>query len=242
MGRNKKKHTNPVESMHQLMEHVVSLFEEPYDDRDGREDKLPSVRAVADEMDTTILRVRKLLITADFYSTEMSRRVQELVEQGYSIEKIMEETELGRASVYSYLPYHGLAFNLDQTTVNADRLKLFRRRKNATEELIRHLNMADVEDYLWKAIVMFENYPFSTMKGLKFSYEVKRGRSGLPTGEIAIDRKEKTITRATINLAFHKAVNLQKTEGCISGPKKIGGFGASYLYPLFLRFGVIRRE
>ena len=48
MGRNKKKHTNPVESMHQLMEQVVSLFEEPYDDRDGREDKLPSVRAVAD--------------------------------------------------------------------------------------------------------------------------------------------------------------------------------------------------
>ena len=138
MGRNKKKHTNPVESMHQLMEQVVSLFEEPYDDRDGREDKLPSVRAVADEMDTTILRVRKLLITADFYSTEISRRVQELVEQGYSIEKIMEETELGRASVYSYLPYHGLAFNLDQTAVNADRLKLFRRRKNATEELIMH--------------------------------------------------------------------------------------------------------
>ena len=71
---------------------------------------------------------------------------------------------------------------------------------------------------------------------------VKRGRGGLPTGEIAIDRKEKTITRATINMAFHKAVSIQKTVGCVSGPKKIGGFGASYLYPLFLRFGVIRRE
>lgn len=242
MGRNKKKNTNPDESMHQLMERAVHLFEEPYDDRDGREIELPSIRSVADEMDTTILRVRKLLITADFYSTEMSRRVQELAEQGSSMKEIMEKTELGRASVYSYLPYHGLAFNLDQTTVNADRLKLFRRRKKATEELIRHLDMADVEDYLWKAIVMFVNYPFSTMKGLKFSYEVKRGRSVLPTGEIAIDRKEKTITRATINLAFHKAVNLQKTEGCVSGPKKIGCFGASYLYPLFLRFGVIRRE
>lgn len=80
MGRNKKKITNPDESMHQLMERAVSLFEEPYDDRDGREDDLPSVRSVAEEMDTTILRVRKLLITADFYSTEMSRRVQELAE------------------------------------------------------------------------------------------------------------------------------------------------------------------
>ena len=42
MGRNKKKTTNPDESMHQLMERAVNLFEEPYDDRDGREDDLPS--------------------------------------------------------------------------------------------------------------------------------------------------------------------------------------------------------
>ena len=55
MGRNKKKITNPDESMHQLMERAVSLFEEPYDDRDGREIELPSIRSVADEMDTTRL-------------------------------------------------------------------------------------------------------------------------------------------------------------------------------------------
>ena len=58
--------------------------------------------------------------------------------------------------------------------------------------------------------------------------------------EIEIDRKEKTITKATICLAFHTAVEIQKREGYVSGPKKIGGFGASYLYPMFLRFGVIR--
>ena len=242
MGRHKKKTTNPVDSMRQLVEQAMNLFEEPYDDRDGREDELPSVRSVADEMGTTILRVRKLLITADFYSTEISRRIQELAEQGYSVNEIMEETELGRASVYSYLPYQRLAFNLDQSTVNADRLKLFRRRKKATDELIRHLGRADVEDYLWKAIVLFENYPFSIMKGQKFSYKIKRGRTGLPTEEIAIDRQEKTITRATINLAFHKAMNLQRKAGYVSGPKKICSFEASYLYPLFLRFGVIRRE
>lgn len=242
MGRHKKKSTSPDESMQRLVERAVSLFEEPYDDRNGREDDLPSVRSVAEEMDTTILRVRKLLITADYYSTEMSRRVRELAGQGYSMKEIMEETGLGRASVYSYLPYQRLAFNLDQSTVNADRLRLFRRRKKATDELSRHLDRDDVEEYLWKAIVLFENYPFSTMKGLRFSYEVKRGKAGLPTGELAINRKEKTITRATINLAFHKAVKLQQTEGCVSGPKKIGGFGASYLYPLFLRLGVIRRK
>ena len=190
-------------------------------------------------METTILRVRKLLITADYYSTETSRTVQRLFRQGLTIQMIMEATKLGRASVYSYLPYKGLAFNLDQSTVNADRLKLFRRRKKTAEELLEHLDKSNVEEYLWKAIVAFEGYPLYTMKGLKFFYMVKRGKSGLPTGEILIDRKEKTITRATINMAFHKAVKIQMNEGCVSGPKRIGGFGASYLYPLFIRLGVI---
>lgn len=241
MGRHKKKTEDPVESMQQLVEQAMSLFEAPYDDRNGRKDELPSLRSVADKMGTTILRVRKLLITANYYSTEMSRRIHELAEQGYAMKEIMDETELGRASVYSYLPYQGLAFNLDQSTVNADRLKLFRRRKKATDELIKHLGRSDVEEYLWKAIVLFENYPFSTMKGLRFSYKIKRGRTGLPTGEIEIDRKEKTITRATINLTFHKVMNLQRNEGYVSGPR-FCGFEASYLYPLFLRFGVVRRE
>ena len=28
--------------------------------------------------------------------------------------------------------------------------------------------------------------------------------------------------------------------GAVTGPKKLGTFGASYLYPMFLRFGVVK--
>ena len=69
MGRRKIKTGNPQESMEQLISRAVDLFEESYDDRDGRDGDLPSVRFVAEEMDTTVLRVRKLLITAGYYST-----------------------------------------------------------------------------------------------------------------------------------------------------------------------------
>ena len=92
---------------------------------------------------------------------------------------------------------------------------------------------------MWKTVIAFEGYPFSTARGLRFSYALKRGKNGLPTAEI--DRKEKAITKATICLAFRTAIEIQKRDGFVSGPKKIGGFGASYLYPMFLRFGVIRR-
>lgn len=242
MGRHKKKEVHPDESMEQLVKRALELFEEPYDDREGREENLPSVRYVAEKMDTTILRVRKLLITADYYSTENSRMVQRFFQQGLSLQNVMEATKLGRASVYSYLPYRGLAFNLEQTTINADRLKLFRRRKKAVDELIEHLKKVDTEHYLWDAVAAFENYPLYTMNGLKFVYKIKPGLNGLPTREILVDRKEKTISKATINLAFYKAMKIQEEEGCVSGPKKIGGFGASYLYPLFLRLGIITQN
>ena len=29
-------------------------------------------------------------------------------------------------------------------------------------------------------------------------------------------------------------------DGVVAGPKKLGTFGASYLYPVFVRIGVIR--
>ncbi len=239
MGRHKKKDVHPEESMEQLLCRTVELYEEPYDDRDEREDYLPSMRSVADEMHTTVLRARKLLITADFYSTKTSRMVQALFKQGLSMKDIMEKTDLGRASVYSYLPYQGLAFNLDQTTVNADRLKLFRRRKKVVAELLEHLNELNEEEYLWKAVIAFEHYSFYTTMGQKYSYTIKRGIDGLCTEEIMIKQKEKTITRSIIILAFRKALEIQKKEGGVSGPKCIDCFGASYLYPLFLRWGLI---
>ena len=60
--------------------------------------------------------------------------------------------------------------------------------------------------------------------------------------QLVIDRKEKTITRNTVLLAYQKALEIQESERCVSGPKKLGVFGASYLYPVFLALGICRRE
>ena len=148
--------------MEQLLEKAIELFQVPYDDRNERDADLPSLRTVAEELNTTILRTRKLLITAEYYSTETSRLVQTLTNEGVGMEEIMEMTHLKHASINSYLPYKNLAFNLDQTTVNADRHRLFRRRVKAVEELKTHAGLPDEMEYLWKAIIIFENYPFKT--------------------------------------------------------------------------------
>lgn len=255
MARPKKKKDNPSLSMEQLLNKAVNLFQEPYDDRDERDSSLPSLRSVADELGTTILRTRKLLITAEYYTTATSRIVQDMTAAGKSIAEIMEETGLKKASINSYLPYKNLAFNLDQTTVNADRHRVFRKRMKAVKELQDHQGLLDEMEKLWITIIAFEDYPFKTSgrgsrPGVKFKYSVTRsGRSGGRhyTGnsvdgfgnEIVVEGKEKSIPRSTVELGYKRA----KEMGVVKGPKALAIPGSSsYLYPIFLRLGVCRVE
>lgn len=88
-----------------------------------------------------------------------------------------------------------------------------------------------MEKYLWSTIEIFSGYSFTTVKGLRFRYAVNGN-------EIQINRKKKSVTRSSVKIALK--VTLEK-NGKINGPKKLEVFGASYLYPMFLRFGLIQR-
>lgn len=260
MSRPKKKNSNPAFSMEVLLARAVEAYVEPYDDRDERDPTLPSLRTVAEELNTTILRVRKLLITAEYYSTFTSRLVQDLSASGYTVEAIMEKTGLGKASVNSYLSYKKFAFKLDQTTVNADRHRVFRKRMKAVSNLLAHMDLPDEMEYLWKVIVAFEGYAFKTFgrgsrEGLKFYYTVSRKPSagGRHYKGASIDgygnelwittlpdkvEKAKTISRCTVEYGYKKARELKTVEN----PKALGLPGTgSYLYPVFLRLGVCEK-
>ena len=97
------------------------------------------------------------------------------------------------------------------------------------------------DEALWEKIVEMEGRHFFTARGLSFSYHIKRSRDGTLLGEILFNRREKSVTRATLLLAYQNAIAVQQTEGCVSWPKKLGVFGASYLYPIFLRLGICTR-
>lgn len=103
--------------------------------------------------------------------------------------------------------------------------------------ILKKLQEDGSEETLWEAIVLFAGYPFQTYKKLEFQYTV----SG---GEIFIDRKQKSksITKSTVLMAYTIAKRLMSEVGYVKGPKKLETFGASYLYPMFLRFGIIKMK
>ena len=121
----------------------------------------------------------------------------------------------------------------------------------------------DASLHLWHLIILNEGTTLVTAgrgsrPGVEFTYEVSRpaGRAGrkyqrasipgygnelwiitLPTGE----RKKKSISRSTVELAYRNALEEQEQSGFVAGPRKLGVPGVrSNLYAMFLRFGVIK--
>lgn len=94
------------------------------------------------------------------------------------------------------------------------------------------LGNASESDVLWAEIERLQGEPLRTAKGLEYRYTI-RGN------EMFVDRRDKSITRSTVDLTYRRATELLRKGEVVDGPKKLGTFGASYLFPIFLRLGVI---
>ena len=82
---------------------------------------------------------------------------------------------------------------------------------------------------LWDAIRAYEGKEFVTKKGLPFTYTIKGG-------ELFVDRRSKSITRATFEQALDK---LRENPDAITGPKSLNVFGAPYVWAILKTFQVV---
>lgn len=218
-----------------IMQELLEAVSESYQDLTPEGDH-PSLQEISDQFDLNPLKVRKLLITAGVYESAVSDKVNRLFQSGKSIQELMDETGLSRASVHSYLPYVKAAYKGAETSETAERIRKYRERKRSLKALKEDMT----EENLWNSVVAFQSYPFRTLSGLPFKYTLKAGRSGRLTKELWIDRREnsKSLAWSSVMLAFR---NAQEIRGELERPKALGDIrGISYIYPIFWRFGIIR--
>ena len=94
-GRPKKKpEYNPELQFNNFLQELRDVYEEA-----------DSLRSLADELNISLLKLRKLLITADIFTSDICTQINDLHQSGKKIPEIMKLTGLSRASVHSYLPY-----------------------------------------------------------------------------------------------------------------------------------------
>ena len=235
MARPKKKpEYNSAEIAKQIVEAVTDAYLNP---TEGCADELGHtyLNLLGEEFSMTPIKVRKVLITSGAYETPLSTTINKLYRDGKTVKEIQKIMGLSAASVNGYLPYNKAVYKLEEATLTAERLRKYRQRKAAVEKLCADMKSANTDTVcqtLWETFLLFEGYPFVTAKGLRYYYVIKGN-------EVFFTRKEKSVTRATVNIAFQTALKLREDGIQITGPKMLGCFGASYLYPIFKRIGVI---
>ncbi len=211
--------------MHELTNMVSEVYKET-----------GQLKLTAEEFSMSPLKIRKLLITAGVYSSDLSDEICKLYQEGKKIREIEEITGLKKSSINGYLPYTKVVYKPQELSMNAKRIVLYRNRKKAVSTLCKEKN----EQALWDAVVAFQEYPFYTVSSLPFSYSLKKGRDGSYNKELLVNRRKesKTLAWSSILLAFHNAKELEGEV--IPRPKALGDIrGISYVYPMLYRFRMI---
>ena len=214
------------------MDAAVALYEEDC-----------SLQSIADVLNLNPIKVRKLLITAGVYESEVAEKVQDTFEryrktQDYKTSILSTATVLGlsKASVTSYLPYEkGVYFpntaDKEKISVGAERQRRYR--------AVRKLRTEPTEEHLWEVVLLYSGVRFKTYSGLPFTYEIRKGRNGQYTKELWIDRREnsKSLAWSSVLLALN---NIKEVGAVVDRPKALGDIrGVTYIYGMFYRFGLI---
>lgn len=200
-----------------------------------------SLQAIGDELGLNPIKVRKLLITAGVYESDVAEKVQDTFEeyretQDYktSILSTAHTLNLSKASVTSYLPYQkGVYFpstaDKEKISVGAERQRRYRAMKRWRDD--------PTEENFWGVVLAYAGVKFKTYSGLLFSYEIKKGRNGEYTKELWINRREKSKSLAWSSIVL--ALGNIKGE-VVDRPKALGDIrGVTYIYGMFYRFGLI---
>ena len=138
-----------------------------------------SLQAIADELGLNPIKVRKLLITAGVYESDVAEKVQDAFEkcretQDYKTALLSTAAalELSKASITSYLPYKkGVYFpgtEKEKISVGAERQRRYRAMKRWRAD--------PTEENFWSVVVAYAGVKFKTYFGLPFSYEVRKGK------------------------------------------------------------------
>ena len=219
-------------NLKEQMDAAVALYEEEC-----------SLQSIADALALNPIKVRKLLITAGVYESEMVEKVQDTFEkyrktQNYKTSILSTAAVLGlsKASVTSYLPYEkGVYFpstaDKEKISVGAERQRRYR--------AVRKLRTEPTEEHLWEVVLLYAGVSFKTYSGLPFTYEIRKGRNGQYTKELWIDRREdsKSLAWSSVLLALG---NIKKVGEVVERPKALGDIrGVTYIYGMFYRFGLI---
>ena len=139
----------------QQMDAATALYKENY-----------SLQSIADALSLNPIKVRKLIITAGVYESDIAKMVQRTFNdyretQSYkdAVLSTASALKLSKASVTSYLPYEkGVYFPseapAEKISVGAERQRRYR--------AVRKLRTEPTEEHLWETVLLYSGVCFKS--------------------------------------------------------------------------------
>lgn len=94
-----------------------------------------NIRNTARQLNTSPMKLRKILITAGVFENGVSKEINDLIAAGHTIDEICKSLQMSKASVYPYLPYKHIIYNLDEKSSTAKKQERYRSRQGEKAEL-----------------------------------------------------------------------------------------------------------
>ena len=131
-GRLRKYQEVDIEkAMKVQIDRACALFGPPYNEMLPDKLERRSIREVAEMMNISAVKVRRLLIAGNHYMTPTVKAIRDRTGAGESVEEIARNLKLSVQSVKSYMPYDICAYGIGSE--DAQKMEAFRKRKTEKE-------------------------------------------------------------------------------------------------------------
>ena len=117
-----RKRIPPDYDPERVLKELIGITKELYE-------KSYSYRRIALELDLSVSKVIKLLITGGVYDSDICRDINILYNSGKTVAEIQKKLHVSKATVQAYLPYKKGVYNAKECSRNAERIREYRRRK-----------------------------------------------------------------------------------------------------------------
>lgn len=90
--------------------------------------KTKSIKEIAAKLGTSVVKVRRILITENLWESKSSIEIIELYNEGKTVKEIADELNMSDKNVQAYLPYTKGTYNNEEKTLIATRCNEYRQR------------------------------------------------------------------------------------------------------------------
>lgn len=121
----------------ELYDRIIEAYEETH-----------SVKKTAEDLGTSIIKVRRVLITEGLWSSPTSRKIGELIEQGLSKKEIADKLHYTEKNVEAFSPYTKGEYGRSNRSSNSLRVQNYRARNQYVAENSIGAGTETVKDYI----------------------------------------------------------------------------------------------